>query len=290
MRVAGAAQHAVRRARQERRRLQVRVERRGVRRARERRATGSRRSSALERGVARRATTSNASGASARTPRAARPARTRAGRRRPGRAAPSVKTKLTSRSRTCRVGVAGRREHERDRRDVISSESRVPPQERGRRSGTNEQADTRRGAGRSAARRGVRRLARGRPGRPPTSGRSRRHAATPNSNSVAPHANACCPNSSASMIAGFASTAAAHQPRRSSGNATNVATMHADRAERGAQRDAPVAEQRPQRARPIVQFTKPYGYAYASPCPSTGMCHGSRPWCQRSRAMYQTCT
>jgi hypothetical protein len=28
------------------------------------------------------------------------------------------------------------------------------------------------------------------------------------------------------MITGFASTAAAHHPRRSSGNATNVATMH----------------------------------------------------------------
>ena len=47
----------------------------------------------------------------------------------------------------------------------------------------------------------------------------------PNSSSVAPHANDCWPNSSASMIAGLASTAAAHQPCRSSGNATNVATM-----------------------------------------------------------------
>ena len=40
----------------------------------------------------------------------------------------------------------------------------------------------------------------------------------------------------------------------------------------------------------VVQFTKPYGYAYAAPCARIGMCHGSRPWCQRSRAMYQTCT
>ena len=59
-----------------------------------------------------------------------------------------------------------------------------------------------------------------------TSGRSRRHAATPNNSSAAPQAKDCWPKRSDSMIAGFASTAAAHQPRRSSGNATNVATMH----------------------------------------------------------------
>ena len=78
-------------------------------------------------------------------------------------------------------------------------------------------------------------------------------------------------------------------PWRSSGNATNVATM---------QPTTPsavhsVTVQLPNSGHTsaaVVQFTNPYGYAYASPCASTGMRHGSRPWCQRSRAMYQTCT
>ena len=46
----------------------------------------------------------------------------------------------------------------------------------------------------------------------------------PNNNSAAAHAKLCCPNSNASMIAGFASAAAPHQPRPSSGNATKVPT------------------------------------------------------------------
>ena len=48
------------------------------------------------------------------------------------------------------------------------------------------------------------------------------------------------------MIAGFASTAAAHQPWRSSGNARNVADDAADGAEHGGERHAPVAERGPQ--------------------------------------------
>ena len=32
-----------------------------------------------------------------------------------------------------------------------------------------------------------------------------------------------------------------------------------------------------QKSAAVVQFTKPYGYAYAVPCASTGMRHGSRP-------------
>ena len=66
------------------------------------------------------------------------------------------------------------------------------------------------------------------------------------------------------MIAGFASTPAAHQPRRNSGNATNVATMHPT---------APsavhnVIAQLPSNGHTnaaVVQLTMPYGYVTASP-------------------------
>ncbi len=87
----------------------------------------------------------------------------------------------------------------------------------------------------------------------------------------------------------MASTAAAHQPCRSSGKAVKVATMQptAPSAVHSVTIQSPNSGQR---TAAVVQFTKPYGYAYASPCASTGMRHGSRPWCQRSRAMYQTCT
>ena len=89
----------------------------------------------------------------------------------------------------------------------------------------------------------------------------------PNSISIEPHANDCWPNSSASTIVGFARTAAAHQPRRNSGNATNVATtqpmvpmtVHSVTAQSPRSGQASAA---------VVQFTNPYGYAYASPCPN----------------------
>ena len=78
------------------------------------------------------------------------------------------------------------------------------------------------------------------------------------------------------MIAGFASAAAAHHPSRSSGNATNVATM---------QPTAPSAVQsvtaqfpnNGQTSAAVVQFRKPYGYAYASPWASCGKRLGYRP-------------
>src|SRR3954451_2658674 len=92
----------------------------------------------------------------------------------------------------------------------------------------------------------------------------RRHAATPNSTNIEPHANDCCPNSNAPMNVGSASAAAAHHPRRSSGNATNVATRHPTTPSivHNVTAQSP---NRGQTSAAVVQFTKPYGYAYASP-------------------------
>ena len=89
------------------------------------------------------------------------------------------------------------------------------------------------------------------------------------------------------MIAGLSRTAAAQQPRRSSGKATNVATM---------QPAVPITShnvtiQSPASGRntaAVNHGTNAYGNASAFPCPTTGMRNGMVWLCHSRWLTYHT--
>ena len=219
LRVARAAQHAVRRAGNERGRARGTCRAsRCSRHARERLATGtSTFSGCLERDVDAPARRPRPSGANARMP--VRRSQHEDDRERDDEhARPERADEVHEPVARGRVGVAGRSEHEHDRgeRDHAAT-ARTNAGARAR-SGTNGQARERRAARRSGSTIAAW-VACPRPtSTAAASGRAR--GATPRRRTAAaprPRRTTCWPNSSASMIAGFASTAAAHQPRRSSG-------------------------------------------------------------------------
>jgi len=91
----------------------------------------------------------------------------------------------------------------------------------------------------------------------------------------------------ATTRAGFTRTAAAHQPRRNSGNAQNVAAM----SPTVPTTNHKVTTQSPRigrRSAALSHGTSAYGNASALPCPITGMDHGMWWKCQIRSLTYHT--
>ena len=117
--------------------------------------------------------------------------------------------------------------------------------------------------------------------------RPRRQQPIAKSNIAAAQRNGSCPSSSPSTNAGFTSTAAAHQPRRSSGKAQNVATT---RPTKPMPRVSVTLHSlmSGQSSTANIQGMNPYGKASAWPWARTGMRNGKPPPCQKRSATNHT--